>query len=168
MYYKIENKECEVYKKLHEMRTNEIQWGKENEKAIEEKTGLKWDLFLGREGQQTFNRVTNYSGFVFLEPEKVDLKIWKKTKEYKGGFIPNKKTKLGREMAQFLSNGLKGHWFNIVFDILGLEHPYGKFSFPYVEICGEIIVIFLSDNNRPEDENIIEITSKEFESLRGN
>ena len=37
MYYKIENKECEVYKKLHQMRTEEIQIGKENEKAIEEK-----------------------------------------------------------------------------------------------------------------------------------
>jgi hypothetical protein len=30
MYYKIENKECEVYKKLHEMRTFELQLDEEN------------------------------------------------------------------------------------------------------------------------------------------
>lgn len=37
MYYKIENKECEVYKQLHELRKKEIQISKDNETAIEEK-----------------------------------------------------------------------------------------------------------------------------------
>lgn len=73
MYYKIENKECEVYKKLHQMRTEEIQIGKENEKAIEEKTGLKFESYLGRSGQQNFSRTTEYFGFKFAEPQKVDL-----------------------------------------------------------------------------------------------
>jgi hypothetical protein len=170
MYYKIENKDCEVYKKLHALRSKEIQMEEDNLKAVHEKVGLEWNLYLVRKGQQNFNRVTTYSGFGFKEPEKVDLKIWKEDRDNPGCFVPNRKTKSGREMAQFLNNGLKGHWFGIVYDALGLEHPYGKFSFPFIDICtdvcGEIIIMYFGDKVVIEDENIIEITSKEFEMLR--
>ena len=166
MYYKIENRECEAYKKLHEMRSEEQQFEKDNMKAIEEKTGLKFDSFLGHRGQQSFGRVTSYSGFVFTEPEKVDPKIWKKSNDIDNGFVPNKRTKEGKEMDEFLRNGLKRHWFGVVFDNLGLEHPVGRFSFPFVEICGDVIVIFLGDE-APEltDPNIVEITKREFNNL---
>jgi len=73
MYYKIENKESEVYKKLHEQRTKEEQMELKNTASIIEKTGLNFTNFLGRRGQQNFRRVTSYSGFEFIEPEKVDL-----------------------------------------------------------------------------------------------
>ena len=36
MYYKIENKECEVYKKLHELRTKELLISEENKQAIKD------------------------------------------------------------------------------------------------------------------------------------
>ena len=168
MYYKIVNKESEVYQKLHEMRTKERQMEDDNKQAIAEKTGLEYTQYIGRPGQQTFNRVSVYSGFKFTEPEKVDLKIWTRHKTHNDIFVPNKRTNAGREMAQFLSNGLKGHWFKVVYKILGLEGPIGSFSFPFVEIYGDVIGLFIGDEQeQPADENLIEITSKEFESLRG-
>ena len=164
MYYKIENKECEVYKQLHQMRTEEIQIGKDNEKAIEEKTGLKFDTFLGNPGQQNFRRVTRFSGFEFLEPEKVDLKIWKRDKEHPEIFVPNNRTKLGREMADFLANGLKRSRYDRVWEILNLK-SLKRFQFPYVEIVNDVIIISLDDEHEPSDENVIEITKREFNKL---
>ena len=46
MYYKIENKECEVYKKLHEQRTKEEQMELKNTASIIKKTGLNFTNFL--------------------------------------------------------------------------------------------------------------------------
>ena len=165
MYYKILNKECEVYQKLHAMRTEEIQFEEENLKAIKEKTGMEWTSFLGRRSQQTFGRVTTYSGFVFTEPEKVDLKVWKPTKQTENGFVPNLRTKAGREMSEFLRNGLKGHWFKRVYDNVGLKNPAGRFAFPFVEICGDVIILFLDGDPEIADENIIEITKTEFTQI---
>ena len=165
MYYKIENKECEVYKKLHEMRSKELQMEEDNKQLIAEKTGLEWESFLGYKGQQNFNRVTQYSGFLFKEPEKVDLKIWSRHSEHKDAFVPNRRTKLGREMNEFLNNGLKGHSFNLVFKNLGIEYLMRRFTFPYVEICGDVIVLYLDEKTEITDENIIEITTKEANAI---
>jgi hypothetical protein len=166
MYYKVENKECKVYKELHQLRTKELQIQEDNEKAIEEKIGLKFKTFLGDNGQQNFRRVRQYTGFKFTTPDKVDLKIWKTDAEYKEIFVPNRKTKLGREMAEFLLNGLKGSRYDKVWEILKLEH-LRKFTFPYVEIVGEVILIYLSDSQEPKDKNVIEITKREFNELQG-
>ena len=167
MYYKIVNKESEVYKKLHEMRTKELEMEESNKKAITEKTGLEWEEYLGHSGQQNFNRVTVYCGLGFKDHSKVDPKIWLVHKEHKDIFIPNKRTALGKQMSEFLSNGLKGHSYSIVSKNLNIPQPYGRFTFPFVDICGEIIVLYLGDKQDPQDENIIEITSKEFDLLRG-
>ena len=164
MYYKVENKESEVYKKLHEMRIEELQIDKDNWQTIKQKTGLDFDLFLGHSGQQNFKRTRLFQGFKFNEPEKVDLKIWKRDKDHPQIFVPNKRTKVGREMSEFLSNGLKGSRYDKPFEILGVEHN-GKFSFPYVEIVGELILIVLGDNQEPKDPNVIEITKTEFDEL---
>lgn len=163
MYYKIENKECEVYKKLHEMRTFELQLDKENLSKIREKIGLSFKDAFGRFRQQSFSRVPEYAGFEFTEPEKVDFKIWKRHKEYPEIFVPNTRTEAGREMKKFLYE-LKGSNYLKPINILGL--PYlGKFTFPYVEISGELILIYLGDNHEPQDPNVIEITKREFEEL---
>lgn len=164
MYYKITNKECKVYKDLHELRTKEIQISKDNIAAIEERTGLKWDIYIGRSGQQNFRRTTEYEGFGFLDTEKVDLKIWRKLPSNHTIYIPNKRTKAGREMAEFITNGLKGSSYDQVFDILKLP-CLRKFTFPFVEIVGDVIVIYLGDGHEPKDENLIEITKTEFNAL---
>ena len=166
MYYKITNKESEVYKKLHEMRSNEIQFESDNIKAIQEKIGnLEWSGYLGISGQQNFGRVTHYSGFNFKDPSKVNLKTWKIDKDNPSIFIPNLRTKSGREMSQFLSNGLKRSSYSKVCNILNIAR-LGRFTFPFVEICSDVIILYLDEKHRPSDENIIEITSKEFEELR--
>lgn len=149
------------------MRTEELKMSEENKKSIEEKTGLTFDCFVGYNGQQNFSRVTQYTAFKFNDADNVDLKIWKRHKQHNDCFEPNRKTKLGREMAEFLFNGLKGSRFDKPLNILGLE-TNGRFTFPYVEIFGEKILIYLDDNMEPKDENVIEITKKEFNDLSNN
>lgn len=161
MYYKITNKQSEVYKKLLQLRNQEIQIGKDNLKTIDNLTGLTWQEFLGRAGQQNFRRTPQYSGFKFNETTNICNQTWKKCTEHEGFFIPNRRTKKGREMYNLLLNGLKSSNYNYVFQILKIEHGT-KFIFPFVEIHDDIIFLFLDNNHEPEDENIIEITKKEF------
>lgn len=163
MYYKIVNQDCEVYQKLKQLRIDEQKIEEENLKAINEKLGeLKYDMFLGNRSQQSFTRVTSYEGFIFTNPEKVDKKIWKEKKGEAAVFIPNLRTKKGREMQEFLLNGLKKSWYSKVFEILNLEELNGRFKFPFVSLENEIILVYLGDNHLPQDENLIEITTNEF------
>ena len=165
MYYKIINKECEVYKKLHKLRTEEEQIELHNLESIKEKTGLKFKNYLASEvGQQYVRRVTQYLGFEFIEYEKVNPIIWKRDKEHPEIFIPNRRSKLGREMADFLHNGLKYSNYNKPFEILKMAKGR-KFKFPFIQICNDLIVIYLGDDNEPKDPNIIEITKLEFTSI---
>jgi hypothetical protein len=168
MYYKITNKESDVYKKLHEMRSDEIRIEEENEKIIREKVGLKFDNFIGYLGQQTFCRVTEFISFEFIETEKVDLKIWKPVKKQdRTVYEPNRRYKVGREMSKSLSNGLQKSLYTKPLDILGIGHMYGvSFIFPYVEIFGETILIFLDPKMEPDNQDVIEITKKEFEEIQ--
>jgi hypothetical protein len=165
MYYKIVNKDCEVYQKLHALRTEELRIEEQNKQAIDERIGIAWKSYFGRHGQQNFCRVTEYSGFQFTEPEKIDPKLWVKHPEHPEIYIPNRRTKQGREIAKFLSNGLKGGWYGKVLDILDLPN-LARFSFPVVDIVDDTIVVFLGDGHQPKDENLIEITSKEFNEIR--
>lgn len=167
MYYKITNTESEVFKRLKELRERELRIEDENEQAIKDKTGLTYDSFLGHSGQQNFRRVTQYSGFEFKETDKIDTKIWSESKEHKGIYVPNRRTKLGREMSQFLANGLKGSMYRYVFEILNINiRPAHRFTYPYVEIVDDMVIIANFQNPEPKDENVIEITSKEFECIR--
>ena len=102
---------------------------------------------------------------MFTEPEKVDGKIWIRHKEHSGVFVPNRKTKVGREMSDFLSNGLKASNYDRVIEILELEE-LRRFTLPFVEVVGEVIIIFLGDGHEPKNENVIEITKREFNDIR--
>lgn len=164
MYYKIENKESEIYKTLRAFRQNEIDINKRNRKAVEDKIPYKWTRFLGYFGQQSFGRVTTYSGFQFEEPEKVDLKVWKQDKDNPKCFTPNKRTKAGREMYDFLNELESSSMFELN-RIIGFE-PNGRFTIPFLDICGDVLILYLDNKFEPKDESIIEITSKEFELLR--
>jgi hypothetical protein len=164
MYYKIENKECEVYKKLYELRKEEILIQEENRQAIKDKSGLDFESFLGHNGQQNFRRVIQYDGFEFTEPDKVDLKIWQRHKTYSEMFIPNRKTKLGKEMHEFITNRLKCSYFFQPLEILGIKKHWG-IIFPYVHVANDVIIIYLDNTIEPEDENVIEITKREFDEL---
>ena len=164
MYYKIENKESEVYKQLHALRTEEVAIEKRNKEAIQKKIALPWEQFLGIKGQQNFLRVDIYNGFRFENPKDVDLNTWREHKDHKGIFVPNKRTKQGKEMNEFLLNKLESSWYQKPLKILSID-SVGKFSYPFIEISGDVIVMYLSDNHQPENEDVIEITSVEFNSI---
>lgn len=161
MYYKIENKDSEVYRKLYEMRTKELKMSKDNLSKVKEQTGLDFSEFVGNSGQQNYWRTTQYHGFKFIDPEKVDQKVWKKDKEYPEYWVPNTRTKAGKKMQMFLLNELESSWVYTPIDILGLPHLH-KFTMPYVEIAGDLILMHLDDHYDIKDPDIIEITRTEF------
>lgn len=167
MYYKITNTKSTVYTKLFKLRTTELEIRKENSKQIEEKVVLKFTNYLGDNSQFNWGRVPYYHGFMFHEPNLVDKKIWKEHPEHKGIFIPNKRTKRGLEMSDFLRNGLRKSNLFTLLEILKLS-SVGKFHFPFVEIAGRTILLNLSNNHEPKNKNVIEITKTEFEEILNN
>ncbi|MBR6175851.1 MAG: hypothetical protein IKQ52_09785 [Bacteroidales bacterium] len=163
MYYKITNTECKLYKQLYALRTEEHEIEESNKKKVKETIGDDWDEFLGRDGQQNYWRVTQYTGFKFNHPESLPPKTWKEHKEYAGFYIPDNRTKNGKKITEMLDN-LPHSSIKKVFGILECE-LYGKFAFPFVEICDNgNIVVFMSDRYDLEKKfkDIIEITTKEF------
>lgn len=164
MYYKIINTDCEVYKKMASLLAKEKEINENNKKALAEKIPYKWEQFFGYSGQQTFSRTNEYSGFLFLEPEKVDNKVWKQGEQRM--FYPNRKTKAGREMSDFLRNRLEKSWYREPLKILGCDYDLRRFKFPFVEQCNDVIILFLDDQHIPVSDDVIEITSKEFNYIR--
>lgn len=169
MYYKIINKDSDVYKQLYELRTKEQEIEKRNKKMVKELIGQDFTHFIGNAGQQNFERVTQFSGFEFKHPEKLPPKVWVLDKQYgdKGGYVPNRRTKAGREMLEKLRTLPHSSVFE-VFEILKCE-PSGRFIFPYVEIGkDDVIVLFMSDcidDVLSQNKDIIEITKREFEEI---
>ncbi len=162
MYYKIVNTESPIFQDLHKMREEELEMEKQNDLAISEKVGLSYQNYYGFKGQQNFYRVSQYSGFQFKEPEKVNPKIWTPHKKYSSIYVPNKRTKEGKEMADFLHYSLKGSYYAKPLEIMNIEIKANRFKFPYIEIINGFIYMFLDEIHEPSDENIIEITKKEF------
>ena len=99
-----------------------------------------------------------------MNPEEVDPKVWKEAE--KGMFFPNRRTKVGREMASFLANGMEATRYDDPLEILGCNYFLPRFKFPFIEQCNNVIVAFLDDKHIPVSEDVIEITSKEFNEIR--
>lgn len=169
MYYKIINKDSDVYKQLYELRTKEQKIEKSNKKMVKELIGQDFTHFIGKAGQQNFERVTQFSGFEFKHPEKLPPKVWVLDKQYgdKGVYVPNRRTKAGREMLKKLRT-LPHSSISEVFRILKCELS-GRFIFPYVEIGkDDAIVFYMSDRfdeTLSKNKDIIEITKREFEEI---
>lgn len=163
MFYKITNKECELYKNLHSFRSKEIQINKENLEKIEEKIPYTWTQYRGNGSQFSFARTSYFYGFVFTcDESEICLKTWRK--ESDGVYVPNRRTKLGRSMFEFLNRDLKRSSVFKLLDLIGNSDTSGSFKLPYLEICGDIILLKLDPSFRIKDD-MIEITSIEFESL---
>lgn len=169
MYYKIVNKDSKVYKQLYDLRKNEQEIEESNNKIVNELVGQDFTHFIGKVGQQNFQRVTQYSGFQFKHPEKLPPKVWVLDKQYgdKGCYVPNRRTKAGREMLEKLRT-LPHSSIIEVFRILKCEMS-GRFAFPYVEIGkDDVIVFYMSDRYDDvlsKNKDIIEITKREFEEI---
>lgn len=169
MYYKIINKDSDIYKQLYVLREKERKIEESNNKLVMELVGQDFTRFIGSVGQQNFERVTTYSGFEFKHPEKLPQKVWVLDKQYgdKGCYVPNRRTKAGREMLERLRN-LPHSSIIDVFTILGCNLS-GRFTFPYVEIGkDDVIVLYMSDrfdDVLSKNKDIIEITKREFEEI---
>ena len=163
MYYKLIDKESTLYKNLYDMRVKELQIEKDNAERIKQRYP-KWnDQFLGRKGQQNFNRVTTYLGLGFDSEQDVDPKEFKSSKDYKGLYEPNRRTKKGKESKAFFDS-LGRSSYSSLMNILsneGIDNVYGRFIFPYIEIGSDGLYCYFDDRMKLPSV-FIEITSVEF------
>lgn len=100
-YYKVEDKESELFKKASVFLDMERELTKEQKQTIEKKLP-KFSFYVSQSG---FERVKRYVGFVFDDQEHIDNKVWV-TKEVGGKMLskPNLRTKAGKEMKAFLGS----------------------------------------------------------------
>lgn len=98
-YYKVEDVDSELFKKASEFLDMEKELINAQKQAVEKKVP-KFSYYKGSWG---FDRVVRYVGFVFDDQENIDKKVWK-TKEVDGKMlsVPNLRTKVGKEMEEFL------------------------------------------------------------------
>lgn len=99
VYYKVTDTECDLYKKLSEFLAMEEELRKTQREAVEARVP-KFTSYIRVRG---FNRIIRYKGFVFDNIDDIDPKVWT-TKRVDGKMCstPNKRTKAGKAMDQFL------------------------------------------------------------------
>lgn len=154
------NKESDIYKVLHKQRTKELAAKKENNKILKELIPYKWEQYLGWK-DNSFGRIPAYFGFKFENLEEIDKNIWKQDKNNPAYYVPNKRTKAGKEMAVKLDR-LKRFSFYRIWEMLEISNETGSKSVPFLEIAGDILLLFLDDSQNPKDQNVVEITKREF------
>lgn len=124
-YYKVDNKNCELFKKTSDFLSMEEELIEIQKKSVEEKVP-KFSHYQGRRG---FTRIIRYVGFVFDDQENIDKKVWK-TKEVDGKMLstPNLRTKAGKEMEEFLKSFKRTTCWDVD-RLLGIEKKsiYGNF-----------------------------------------
>ena len=162
MFYKIIDGKSKTYQKLVELNDNEKEIENLNKKLIEEITdGLEWDSFKGYDRQINLGRVLRVEAFHFTEPDKVDANKWKPLKENSEYYVPNKRTKVGKELAAKLNQQKQSSVYK-VFDILNLDIP-NQFRFPQFFVLDDIIVLYLDERFEIHNPDVVEITKTEFE-----
>ena len=99
VYYKVTDTECDLYKRTSEFLAMEEGLRKTQREAVEARV----PKFTTYRGDRGFNRIIRYIGFVFENVDGIDPKVWT-TKLVDGKMLstPNKRTKAGKAMAQFL------------------------------------------------------------------
>lgn len=161
MYYKVTNTKSRVYKKLLALRKKEKSIDQSNENWVREKVKLHFFEARGSSGQGFF-RTKMWTGFKFRKSDKPDPKIWKeKIVEGKVFYIPNKRTKVGKEMNFVLSTIPKTTMIDL-FNVLGITiNDYTSIIFPFMEVHKNTILIKLDDAIVVQDKSLIEITRTE-------
>ena len=164
IYYKVENKDSELFKRANVFLAKEEELREIQRKAIESKVP-KFSKYKCLKG---FNRIGQYTGFVFDDKENIDPKVWK-TKEENGEMIstPNLRTKVGKEMNEFLRSFKRTNVWNVdrllAIDgksIYGSFYPANLFRFNeciYILIDSQFRDVFEKNNT-----DIIEITNGEM------
>ena len=164
LYYKVENKDCDLYKRANEFLAMEEKLRETQRNAIESKVP-KFSKYKARKG---FNRIVRYIGFVFDDKESIDPKVWK-TKEEDGEMLstPNLRTKVGKAMDKFLGSFKRTTAWDVdrllAIDgksVYGSFYPANLFEFNnriYIIIDSQFRDVFEKNNA-----DIIEITNGEM------
>ena len=92
-------------------------------------------------------------------------KMPRKPKREFGVYYPNRRTKAGKALDEFLRYKKETFRYDEVLDILGCETLYGNFIIPFMGVVNDTVLIYLDNRNIPKSDDVIEITSKEFKSL---
>lgn len=164
LYYKVENKDSDLYKKAKEFLTMEEKLRETQRKTIESQLP-KFSKYKGRKG---FYRIVQYTGFVFDDTESIDPKVWK-TKEENGEMLstPNLRTKVGKAMNEFLRSFQRTDVFDL-HRLLAIGEKYicGSFYNANLFEFNNRIYIIIDSQFRDEFEknnmDVIEITNGEM------
>ena len=164
IFYKVENKDSELFKKASEFLKVEDRLREEQKAAIE----AKMPKFTTYRGQKGFNRIVRFTGFVFDDQQNIDPKVWK-TEEKDGKMLstPNRRTKVGREMYKFLNSFDRTTMWDVD-RLLGIEKQsiFGSFIPANLFKFNDRIYILIDEQFREEFEknntDIIEITRGEM------
>ena len=164
IYYKVENKDSSLFKRANEFLAMEEKL-RETQKRIIESQLPKFSKYQFIKG---FNRIVQYTGFVFDDKESIDSKVWK-TKEENGVMLStlNLRTKAGKAMNEFLSSFKRTNVWDVdrllAIDeksICGTYYPANLFVFNeclYIIIDSQFRDVFEKNNT-----DIIEITNGEM------
>ena len=99
IYYKVDNKDSTLYKRANEFLAMEEKLRETQRKTIESQLP-KFSKYKGRKG---FNRIVQYTGFVFDDKESIDPKVWKTQAETPQMLsTPNLPTQVAKAMNEFL------------------------------------------------------------------
>ena len=164
LYYKVENKDSDLFKRANEFLAMEEKLREIQRKAVE----LKLPKFSKYAVIKGFNRIVQYTGFVFDDKENIDPKVWK-TKEENGEMLstPNLRTKVGKAMNEFLCSFKRTSVWDVN-SLLAINemHIYGSFySANLFEFNNRIYIIIDSqfrDVFEKNNTDIIEITNGEM------
>lgn len=164
MYYKITNP-SPVYSPLRAIRENELRIEAANRKQVGNALGFPLGRFVGRRGQATFHRVTEYFAFEFPENHIPDPKAWRPVKQYPGCYAPNRRSKEGKRIALLLSSLEHSVTPWGIWELVQTGEPNGNFDFPLLFLCGDTLLLYLDDQQTPTVSGIVEITRSEFHTI---
>jgi len=138
-----------------------------NRQTIENRIKLKFRFYAGGPAHGGVCRVRQYEAFKFDDGQEIDPQLWRECKHNKGYHEPNLKTKIGRELKEFLLNGLQKSDFRKPLNLLGISNCFDAWHImlPKVHLAGDIIILSLDEVHVPADSNVIEITKKEYLSI---
>ena len=164
IYFKVENKDSDLFKKANEFLAKEDRLRDEQKKSIVAKVP-KFKTYMGERG---FNRIVRFKGFVFEDSQNIDPKTWS-TKKVDGMMlsVPYLRTKAGKEMDKFLRSFETTTMWDVD-RLLGIGETsiYGRFYQADFFKYNDCIYIMIDSRFREEFENnntdIIEITHKEI------
>lgn len=165
MKFKIEDKASEGYIKVQAFYNKVFDMRKDNHKALQKFTGIEYQRFAMYNGPWSLNG--DIRKIEITEPEQ-RTKDWVQSERTDYLYLPNKRTKRGKEIYKFMKNlpRIDFREENALFPNLTTEDPYSIVSFGYHQGINDIILLdvqdFVTFDLLP---GMVEITMTEYKQL---